>query len=83
MNYGIKKKENVVVMEQLFHEIIHQAKKLGFKGFALIYKGNEECLCELYNSESDYYNGKESEYIFGYCKPLIKCLEEKYLNHFC
>lgn len=75
--------EDTKIMENLFNEIMDEAKKLGFNGYYLIYQGALECICELYDSKEEYEEcckGEAStEFMFGYCKPLIKCLEEHYL----
>lgn len=77
-------KENLDTMEKLFKEIIEQAKCFGFKGVYVIYQANNECICEIYDDEEEYErccNGDDDTgFIFGYCKPLIKCLEDYYLN---
>jgi hypothetical protein len=76
--------EDTNIMENLFNDIIRQAKQKGFNGYYVIYQVNNECVCEIYNSEEEYEkccNGEEdSEFLFGYCKPLIECLEKYYLN---
>lgn len=76
--------EDVNIMENLFNDIIRQAKQKGFNGCYIIYQVNDECACEIFSSEEEYEkccNGeKNSEFIFGYCKPLIECLEKYYLN---
>ena len=77
-------KEDLDIMEYLFNQIILEARELGFNGYVNIYQANGECICEVYDNKEEYQkccNGEiGNEFIFGYCKPLIACLEKVYLK---
>lgn len=70
-----EEKENLNIMAKLYKEIMTEAKDKGFNGYYIIYKANEECICEIYENEDAYNNGAESLNLFGFCKPLIDYLE--------
>ena len=74
--------EDTKVMEKLFEKIISEAKEKGLKEYCYIWQGDKECLCNVYESEEDWDNGKEPivEGV-GYCKPLIKYLEDMLNQH--
>lgn len=72
--------EDLDIMKKCYEEILNEARVHGFNGFFNIYTLDCECVCEIYNNEDEYKQGKETEFIFGYCKPLIDCLEKRFLN---
>lgn len=72
--------ENTTVMERLFNEIVEEAIGKGFTGYCVIYQGPEECICEVFDSKEQYIELQDSsDYrdMYGFCKPLIKDLEER------
>lgn len=76
-----KENEDVQVMERLYKEIIKEAREKGFKGYEVIYEYNGECVCEIYENVEQYNdNDNDSDFMAGYCKPLIEYLEAV-LNH--
>lgn len=71
--------EDLEVMKELYEEIVRNAREHGFEGSYLIYDGSiRECVIDIYMNE-DEERMAESGYLedrtFGYCKPLIECLE--------
>ncbi len=77
--------EDFDVMEKLFYNIMEEAKQKGFNGCYKIYQASNECVCEVYANEEEAEkcrNGEiDTEFMFGYCEPLIEHLEKYYLKN--
>ena len=72
-------KEDLTIMEKLYHQIVEEAKTKDFKGIVEIFDGEDEKLAEVFKSEEQLNLakiGKEEVPTFGYCKPLIEYLQE-------
>lgn len=70
--------EDTLVMENLFKQIISEAKGYGCSAYFNIYQGPEECICDVYESEEEYESYDENlpvEFSYGCCKGLIDCIE--------
>lgn len=73
-------KEDTLVMEELFNQIYAEAKSLGYDGIINIYQGPGEAIAEVYSNKEEReeaeLNGLDVP-IFGFCKPLIKHIEDR------
>lgn len=61
-------KEDINTMQSLFVEIMTEAKEKGFIGTIAIYSWDNEALIDVAIDDEIK--------TFGFCKPLIDCLEE-------
>lgn len=72
--------EDLELMIKLYEQIVSEAKSKGFKGIVEIYMGTGEACIDLYETEEDYELGRvgtiEPAGSFGFCRPLIECIEE-------
>lgn len=75
-----KEQENVDAMISLYEEIMEEAEKLGYNGIYDTYIVSGEAVIELFENEDEKesYNlsGESNDHLFGYCKPLIRTLNE-------
>ena len=73
--------EDLDVMENLYGQIIAEAKEKGFNGVAYIYSVGSEMLCQIFNSEKEKEQADLGVFSnfdeVGYCKVLIEALEKK------
>lgn len=70
--------EDYDIMEKLYNDIIAEARQKGFNGVVDIYR-NYEVVAGIFESEEEKEKLRENDdYITmaGYCKPLIKALED-------
>lgn len=67
--------EDSLKMQELFEAIISEANKKGLKEVCYVYNLENECICNIYNSQDDIDTGKEPLYEHALCKNLIKSLE--------
>lgn len=77
-------KEDTGKMSMLYEEIINEAKQFGFSGVYEIGVFGGEAVIEIFDSEEEkerlQNSGDGIEFCFGFCKPLINCLEKYYLK---